>query len=171
MDSLIEVFRSQAAQIRRAAAQPRIGLVTSCDNMTSSAKVLFQPEGVLSGWLPILSPWCGSEWGMSCPLSPGDQVVIIPQEGSSAAGIIIGCLYSSSRRPPQVDIGEFTLTHQSGVSLSLSNSGAVLIKGDLHVSGNIYDAQGPLSRLRGNYDSHVHHTNNGGVTSPPTPQD
>jgi hypothetical protein len=85
--------------------------------------------------------------------------------------LIIGRLFSSSVRPPAADPGEITLTHQSGCSIRLLNSGLVAIQGDLHVSGDVYDSHGALSKLRNDYNVHIHYTSGGEETSPPLPQD
>jgi hypothetical protein len=61
--------------------------------------------------------------------------------------------------------------HKNGCFLKLCNDGTVRINGDLHVEGDVYDQQGPLSRLRAHYDSHTHITATGATTSPPTPSD
>jgi uncharacterized protein involved in type VI secretion and phage assembly len=152
-------------------AQPRMGIVTSSNPQTGTAKVLIQPEGVLTGWLPVLTQWVGSGWGISCPPSPGDQVLIIPQEGDAQHGLIVGRLFSNSVRPPQAEAGEITITHQSGCSIRLVNSGIIMIEGDLHVSGDVYDTHGSLSKLRNDYNAHMHYTNNGQDTSAPLSQD
>lgn len=171
MDEFFELFTTRSNEERRTFAQPRIGTVTSSNSQTATARVLLQPEGVLTGWLPVLTPWVGSGWGMVCPPSAGDQVLIIPQEGDAQHGLIIGRLYSNSVRPPEVESGEITLCHRSGCSLRLLNSGIVSIAGDLHVSGDVYDAHGPLSKLRNDYNGHTHHTGSGQDTSVPLPLD
>lgn len=56
--------------------------------------------------------------------------------------------------------------HQSGSFLKLCNDGTVQIKGDLHVSGDVYDRNGSLDRLRQHYDIHTH-----GNGARPSPQD
>ena len=167
MDDFFDVLAMRSDGIRGTFAQPRMGTVTSSDPRTATAKVLLQPEGVLTGWLPVLTQWAGSGWGMACPPSPGDQVLIIPQEGDAQHGLIVGRLYSNSIRPPQVAPGEIILSHRSGCSLRLLNSGIVVVEGDLHVAGDVYDAYGPLSRLRNRYNAHIHHTSNGQTTSNP----
>jgi phage gp45-like len=150
-----------------AVAQPRIGVVTSSDPTTATAKVLLQPEGVLTGWLPVLTQWAGSSWGLSCPPSPGDQVLIIPQEGDAQHGVIIGRLFSNLVRPPMAASGEFTIRHQTGASIRLTNSGTIAIEGDLHVSGDVYDSHGSLGHLRNTYNIHIHYGANGSPTSLP----
>jgi hypothetical protein len=171
MDDFFDMLNLKIDRARSGMAQPRMGVVTSSNPQTATAKVLLQPEGVLTGWLPVLTQWAGSGWGMVCPPSPGDQVLIIPQEGDAQHGLIIGRLFSNSVRPPAAGPGEITLTHQSGCSIRLLNSGVVAIQGDLHVSGDVYDSHGALSKLRNDYNVHIHYTSGGEETSPPLPQD
>lgn len=171
MGDLFNILSANRERSVTAFAQPRIGVVTSSDSQTATAKVLLQPEGVLTGWLPVLTQWSGSGWGMFCPPNPGDQVLVIPQEGDAQYGLIVGRLFSNSVRPPQAAPGEITLTHASGCSIRLQNSGVITIEGDLHVSGDVYDTHGALSKLRNDYNAHVHITNNGQTTSGPNPQD
>ena len=171
MDNFFDLLAVKSGVTRESFAQPRIGTVTSSNSQTATARVLLQPEGVLTGWLPVLTQWAGPGWGMACPPSPGDQVLIIPQEGDAQHGLIVGRLYSNSVRPPQVEPGEIAFSHQSGCSIRLLNSGAVFIEGDLHVSGDVHDAHGPLSKLRNDYNIHIHHTTSGHDTSDPLPLD
>jgi len=171
MDDFFDALTRQAGGGRGSIAQPRIGIVSSSNSRTATAKVLLQPDGVLTGWLPVLTQWAGDGWGMMCPPSPGDQVLIIPQEGDAQHGLIIGRFFSNSVRPPEAEPGECSLRHQSGCSIRLLNSGVVEIKGDLHVSGDVYDSYGALSKLRADYNSHTHHTSSGSTTSGPLPLD
>lgn len=155
----------QADSLVQMQAQPRFGIVSSVDTTTGTARLTLQPEGVLTGWLPILSPWVGVGWGLVCPPTPGDQVLVLAQEGAAEHGIIVGRIFSNSERPPVASSGEFWLVHQTGSYLKLLNDGTVQIGGDLHVSGNVYDSEGSLSRLRGHYDAHTHIDSRGGVTT------
>jgi type VI secretion system (T6SS) baseplate-like injector VgrG len=171
VDNFFEVLAAGRKTSRGGFGQPRMGTVTSSNAQIAMAKVLLQPEGVLTGWLPVLTQWVGSGWGMSCPPSPGDQVLVIPQEGDAQHGLIVGRVYSNLVRPPPAEPGEINLTHQSGCSIRLLNSGTIAIHGDLHVSGDVYDSYGPLSKLRNDYNIHIHHTSSGLVTSGPLPLD
>src|ERR1700728_3383275 len=161
MNELFDLVNVVSNRLVGTSAQPRIGIVSSSDPTTATAKVLLQPEGVLTGWLPVLTQWAGSGWGLSCPPSPGDQVLIIPQEGDAQHGLIVGRFFSNLVRPPLVEAGELIIRHLSGCSLRLLNSGIVAIEGDLHVSGDVYDSHGSLSKLRNDYNAHIHHTQNG----------
>jgi len=171
MDRVVNALKRHAGILDHGHAQPRFGLVTSYDPATAAARVTLQPEGVLSGWLPVLSAWTGAGWGLICPPSPGNQVVVLSQEGDAQHGVIIGGTYSNSQPPPATPAGEIWLVHQTGTFLKLCNDGTVQVQGDLHVSGDIYDSKGSLSRMRSHYDSHTHIDSRGGTTTTPNQQD
>jgi len=183
MDRLLNSLRAQSSALDQSLAQPRFAVVSSVDPTTATARVTLQPEGVLSGWLPVLSPWTGAGWGMCAPPGPGDQVLVLAQEGNAEHGVIVGRAFSLTQQPPSAPAGELWLVHSSGSSIKLLNSGTVAISGpvtiagsvnvtgDLHVSGNIFDSQNSLADLRTHYDIHTHVDSRGGTTSPPNPQD
>ncbi len=173
----------------------RFGVVSSYDGSSGAAKVLLQPENVLSGWLPVLSQSVGPGWGLHVPLSLGDQVAVLPQEGDANHGVIIGRCFSIEAQPPTAagaDVvlrssagasvvlltnGEVKVQDASGTSLTMMNNGTVLVTGTLMVTGDIIDANGAhnsLATLRAAYDAHHHpgvQTGGGstGTTSNPVP--
>ncbi len=171
MERFLNAMKGQAGALDQGQGQPRFGTVASVDPQHYTARVTLQPEGVLSGWLPILSAWIGNGWGMVALPSPGDQVLVIAQEGQADHGVIVGRAFSDQAQPPQPAAGEFWLVHQSGSFLKLASDGTVRINGDLHVAGDVYDAKGSLDRLRQHYDAHTHTDSRGGGTSNPNPQD
>lgn len=108
---------------------------------------------------------------MACPPNPGDQVLLVPQEGDIEQGIIIGRSFSNNQMPPAAPGGEFWLVHQSGSFLKLCNDGTIRMNGDLHVQGDVYDQHGPLSGLRTHYNAHTHSVPPNETTSTPSPVD
>ena len=171
IERLSNAIKSHASSLDQSTGQIKFGTVTSVNSQNATARVLIQPDGVLSGWLPMLSQWVGSGWGMVCPPDPGDQVLLVPQEGDVEQGIIIGRTFSNKQKPPEVPGGEFWLVHQSGSFLKLCNDGTIRVNGDLHVEGDVYDQHGPLSGLRTHYNSHTHLILTTGKTSLPAPMD
>ena len=171
MERLFNIIKAHAEALDAGTGQPRFGIVTSVDTISACARVALQPEGVLSGWLPILSPWVGAGWGLVCPPLPGDQVMVLAQEGNAEHGIIIGAAFSTVQLPPAAPVGEFWLVHSSGSFIKLQNDGTIRMSGDLHVNGDVYDSHGPLSRLRTHYDEHTHVDSRGGTTSVSNEQD
>ena len=174
MDSLLNILRGHAAQLDQGWAHPRIAVVSSVDPAAFTVRVMVQPEGVLSGWLPVASPWVGNGWGLVSAPSPGDQVIVVWQDGDAEQGVVVGRLWSNAAPPPNAPSGELWLTHRTGSYLKLHNDGSIESQaprwthhGDLHVSGDVFDGHGALSQLRGVYNEHVHPPSQ----TPPTPTD
>ena len=171
MDRLINALKAHSGTQDASSGQPRFGKVTSVDPAAGTVRVQLQPEGVLTGWLPLLSPWVGAGWGVSCPPSPGDQVFILSQEGDADNGVVVGRTWSEQSPMPSTPVGELWLTHQSGSYVRLLNNGTISMRGDLHVDGDVYDRHGSLAALRGHYNQHQHGVPQGGTTTTPQPQD
>jgi phage baseplate assembly protein gpV len=162
MDRFMNIVKAHAAALDRGQGQPRFGLVASVDPQRYAVRVSLQPEGVLSGWLPVLSAWVGAGWGMVCLPQPGDQVLVLAQDGEAEHGVVAGAAFSDRARPPEAPVGELWLVHRTGASLRLAEDGTVRVHGDLHVEGSVFatgevaDGHGSLARLRGVYDAHTH---------------
>ena len=171
MERILNIIKQHAGALDQGGSQPRFATVTSVNPAAATAKVTLQPEGVLTGWLPVLAPWIGAGWDMYCPPSPGDQVLVLAQEGDAEHGIIIGRAYSNEHAPPATPTGELWLVHKSGGFIKLQNDGTIQMHGDLHVDGDVYDRQGSLSRQRNHYNTHTHTDSRGGLTSAPGQQD
>lgn len=173
MRRFLNSLRAQAASLDLAGGRPRFGTVVSIDPARHAARVSLQPEGVVTGWLPVLSPWVGAGWGLCVPPMQGQQVLVLPQDGEGEHGVVIGGAWSDASTTPGAPVGEVWLVHQSGSFIKLVANGTVQINGDLHVNGDVYDRHGSLDRLRGNYDGHTHPDPQGGdtgTTSNPDPE-
>ncbi len=178
MDQFWNLVKAHAAGLDGLGGVARFGLVSSFDPSAYAARVLIQPENVLSGWLPILAAWVGAGWGLAAPLTPGAQVLVIAQEGDAEQGVIVGAVWSAVDTPPAAPAGELWLQHQSGSFLKLHNDGTIALQvsvvniaGSLVVSGDISDqngAHGTLATLRNAHDVHTHADPQGGVSGPPS---
>jgi hypothetical protein len=166
-----DAIRFQAGIVGQTTGQPRFATITSFNSVDYTARVLLQPENTVTGWLPVLSPWTGSTWGMVCPLAAGDQVFVIPQEGDAQHGVIVGRAYSKLSPPPPSATGELWLVHASGSCLKLKSDGTIAITGDVHVTGNIYDNHGSLAHLRATFNAHTHAIYSVNSTSTPNVTD
>lgn len=112
----------------------RVGLITSYDAKNYCAKVSIQPDGVETGFLPIFTPWVGNGWGMFCPPTAGDMVLVLFQEGSFEAGLIVLAAYNDADRPLTVSPGEFWLVHSTGSFIKLKNDGSININTNQNLS-------------------------------------
>lgn len=171
MDRLFNAIKAQAAALDSRRGEPRFAIVTSVDSTRSMARVMLQPEAVLTGWLPVLAPWIGSGWGFVCPPSPGDQVFVVPQEGDAEHGVIVGRAFSATQSSPSAPPGEMWLVHKSGTCIKLTNDGTVRVTGDLHVQGEVYDNQGSMNQIRSAHNKHTHTDSRAGFTSVPITQE
>ena len=164
---LSNAIKNQFSGMNRSNGEAKFATISSVNFETGNVRVIVQPDGVLSGWLPVLSPWVGNGWGMACPPSTGDQVLLIAHEGDVEQGVVVGRAFSQKQPPPPVPEGELWLVHKSGSSFKLCADGTIRIKGDLKVDGNIYDSHGSMAGLREHYDRHTHIDSRGAVTSTP----
>jgi phage baseplate assembly protein V len=137
MHRFFNSLKAQSGALDLAQGRPRFGTVVSVDPKRHAAKVSLQPEGVVTGWLPVLSPLVGAGWGVSVPPMPGQQVFVLPQDGEGEHGLIVGGAWSDASATPGAPVGEIWLTHQSGSFIKLVADGSVQVKGDLHVNGEM----------------------------------
>lgn len=130
MQNLLNSMRFQAGIGQNLIAQVRIGIINSYNSSDGTIKATVQPvesdesgEGQ-TGWIPLATGFIGQ---VGAPV-PGEQVIIIFQEGSLNNGLAIGRIYSSEDVPPPVPSGEWWLTHPSGSFIKVKNNGDVEIK-------------------------------------------
>ena len=176
MDRFWNDMKARAGGLDGMAGVARFGLVTSFDPAAYAARVQIQPENVLSGWLPVLSSWVGGGWGLAAPLTPGDQVLVIAQEGDAEQGVVVGCVWSAVDKAVNTPSGELWMLHKSGSFVKLLNDGTIALQaptvtvaGNLMVSGDISDhggAHGTLAALRNAYNGHTHPDDDGQTGTP-----
>jgi hypothetical protein len=111
----------------------RIGLVTSYDPKTHTAKAMLQPEQFETGSIPIETHAMGNNYGHVTGLVPGDgkttgdQVVVRFLEGDFESGKIAGRLHSDVDMPPQVQSGETAIISQFNASIKMNKDGSTAI--------------------------------------------
>lgn len=133
MREILNAMRAQAAAVGGDTAMVRNGTVTSYNPANYAVKVMIEPEGTETGWLPVLSPWIGNGWGMFAPPTIGDAIEVHFTEGDFEAGFACLRYFNDSDRPLSVQSGEFWLVHSSGSFFKLKNDGKVLINGNVEI--------------------------------------
>jgi hypothetical protein len=133
MRHLLGAMRQEAMKAIGERATTRLARITSYDPNNYSAKVSIQPEGHLTGWLPVLATWVGNGWGMFCPPSIGDLVDVHFQEGDINSGMVGMRLFNDGERPLPTPSGEFWLVHQSGAFLKLTNDGKLMVNSQVEI--------------------------------------
>jgi hypothetical protein len=138
MDRLLNALAVRSGSMDAQAGQPRWGVVQSFNPANYTAKVTLQPEGVLTGWLPIVTPTFGAGWGVVSPLQPGQQVLVVPDTGDHDNGVILGGTWNTSStvpktpntlggQPTNLQPGEFAFVSPQGSFLRFCPDGSVLI--------------------------------------------
>ena len=124
MQGMLNAMRQQAAQVAGERASTRLGNISSYDPANHAVRVQLQPEGNVTGWIPLLTPWSGNGWGMFCAPTVGDMVEVQFQEADHDAAMCCLRLYNDQNRPLTVPSGEFWVVHKSGAFFKLLTSGA-----------------------------------------------
>ncbi|KAA5609646.1 hypothetical protein [Rhodovastum atsumiense] len=137
--------------------RPRWGIVRSVNAADQTVRVLIQPEGVLSGWLPVVQAAASGGWGVTALPMPGDMARLEP-DGDSFA--VTGFAHNDGNRPPappnapgsggapstgkaEAVAGEVILQHRSGSVIRLCADGTIYSRGtwrhdgDMTVNGNM----------------------------------
>jgi uncharacterized protein involved in type VI secretion and phage assembly len=132
------IIRQEAQRVTSEVSLPRAGRVTHYDPARYCARVLLQPEGIQTGYLPIKTEFAGNGWGDYAPPSIGQIVDVHFQQGGREAGYISGCFYSAITKPLSVPSQERWFVHKSGTAIKLTNDGNVLISAhaDLRIEAN-----------------------------------
>ena len=153
MTQLHNTLRRLAGQMDRQTGQMRKGVVSSYNPDNYTARVLLQPEGNLSGWLPIRAVVGGNGWGFVAGLEPGMQVSVEPQEGDPDSLEITGFIFAPQGgiAPPPVPAGEIWAVHQAGSYVKLLTDGTIASKGTWNHIGN-FQATGEVYRGYGTGD-------------------
>lgn len=180
MSSMLNAMHAAAARQSGDRAATRLGTVSSYDPGAYCVKVLLQPEGTETGWLPIKSAWVGNGWGLFAPPSIGDQVEVQFQEDGGEAGLAGGRLYNDEDRPLPVPSGEFWIVHESGSLLKFKNDGtvelasaaamAVTAPGGLNIVANVVITGTLVNNGKNVGSTHTHGgvETGGGTTGAPT---
>lgn len=129
-------MRMQALLAMGALGKPKHGLVTSYDGSAGAnrVKVMLQPEGIETGWLPITTLMAGQGFGAYFGPSQGDQATVLFQEGDREVGFCIGFLGSDADPPPAVQSGEIHLIAKTGQFVKLLADGTIDAQADANTT-------------------------------------
>lgn len=174
ISDLDNYMRQQMERNGRNYAEPRCATVTQFDASKMAAIVNVQPEDVATGWLPVSVDWMGNGWGFVAPLSVGDQVLVIFQEGDRDSGIIVKRLWDATNLPPSTGAaaGELWLVHKSGAIYKMTNDGNITLISSAEIditAPSVKIGEGPYfflvnSLFMAAYNAHTHDG-----SSPPVP--
>jgi phage baseplate assembly protein V len=137
MDKLKNANRSDIMRaLAKLRAQTRAGTITGYDPTNYMAQVEISPELVQTGWLPIMTPWAGNDFGFYVGPDIGTQVIVLHLEDDFESGMVLLYVNDDSHRPPPVPSGEMWAVHKSNSFLKFTNDGnvALMANNDLNIS-------------------------------------
>ena len=125
MDAFSNMIRKHAAMINVGRAACRIGIVKNYNPGPPypTVKVALQPDGTLTGYLPITAQWVGNGWGMFGAPNIGDCCEVQFQEDGAGGGFVVGRFWNVDAQGIPVPSGEFWCVHESGAYFKLTNDG------------------------------------------------
>ena len=132
--SHLDVMRREAERILSVKTFPRFGVIQNYDPNNYRAKVMIQPENILSNWLPISSEYVGNGFGLFVAPAIGDTVLCQFVDGDFGMGVIgSGKIFLPTMPPVACPSGQVMLVHSSGTYLKILSSGEL----DMNVVGNL----------------------------------
>lgn len=178
IDELQNAMNARALGMAAGLGQAMWGIVTSVDHTRPAVRVLLQPAGVLTGWMPVLQMAAGGGWSVTTIPTPGMQAFVAVDSGDPQNGVVLGFAHSDGARLAEVPAtegsggvprpnvtplaaGESIMTGPGGQVIRLGAAGiymrgTVMIDGNLRVNGEVGDKAGTLDNLRQNYNAHRH---------------
>lgn len=189
-------MRQHALQTDNLRSKPRNGTISGYDPNKQAVKVLLQPEGIETGWIPLGSVWVGNGWGAVFAPATGSQVEVTFLDDHPDSGCCGLRFFSNVEQGPAAPSGEMWLVHKNGQSFKLTNDGKITLNdghgatitldgagniasagtwshtGDLTASGNITGKTQVIAGVGGaavHLTTHQHPTAATGSPSPPTP--
>lgn len=137
MRAMQNAMRLQALRQSSGIRQTSVGEITSYDPQSFAVRVQLQAEEILTGWLPLCSPWIGNSWGMFAAPSIGDMVAVQFFGGDLESGFVEARLYNDVDVPLAVPSAEFWLVHKSGSFLKFTNDGDILVNTERDLTATI----------------------------------
>lgn len=107
MESLVNAVVREVLRVVQRSTRETSGIVDSYDPETHAVKVKMQPEGYLSGWLPLRQGHAGNGYGSHMAPNINDHVSVAFHEDDRDAGTIIGAFFNDKSKPIKVDAGEY----------------------------------------------------------------
>lgn len=159
MQAFMNAIKMQVAAMLSQIAKPRIGIVAAVDPARHMVKVLLQPEGVMSGWVPVTAGWSMLELP-----ALGQQVLTVPQEGDADSMHVVGRVFAAGggdapyqsptgiagpgefggNTPTNIVPGKEVLLRNAGGAVirllpdgSIYTHGTLMHDGDMTINGNL----------------------------------
>ena len=182
---MIETIKRVVADMLNMQAKTQYGTITAYDPATYTVKVMLQPDGVETGWIPLGAAWVGANLGavFGPPLGTDCRVDFVG--GMPEASLAGARLFNANFTPPVVQSGQGAIVDGAGSYVRLNNDGTITLganvginsttplltqTGNLKVTGTItapnVDATTDLTVAGLSTINHTHTDPQGGTVGP-----
>ena len=145
MEGWLNIIRREAERcIDRRASGLRIGTVQSYDPAAHAVKLQLQPEGTLTGWLPLASIGVGNGFGAYVGATAGQTYAAYFHEGDVEAGVVVGRLPNDSDAAVSTQSGETIIKSPTGSLISLLKDGSITVQ-DKGGASIAFDGSGDIT--------------------------
>ncbi len=195
---MIETIKRVVADMLNMQAKTQYGTVTAYNPNNYTVKVMLQPAGPETDFIPLTAAWAGNNLGAVFGPPIGTDCRVDFVDGVVEASIAGGRFFNSKNPPPVVQSGQGAIVDGAGSFVRLNNDGTItlgapvgitsttpLLKqvGNFEVDGSVTVTQnitatqnisdlagthGTLGQMRTAYDGHTHADPQGGTTSGPS---
>lgn len=144
MDGLLNIIRREVARCMARYAHPVAGIISSYDPVTHSVKVQYQPEGTLSGWIPLNTAGAGAPGlvaGIAIGPHVGQALIIGFLEGDRESPFVISRMYTDAELPVQAGEGDIRIRNENGcrIILNVSTNAIAIVESANLVDGGRLD--------------------------------
>ena len=135
--SLIDIYRREAAIQAARGRSPLTLVVTSYNPNLPAVKGTIQPYGIESGWMPLLMPGVGPNFGIAIGPDIGDQLHVDFAHGDANSPRASYRLTSNADQPPVAQSGEIIIQAKEGQTIKLTQDQNITISGSGNIAINV----------------------------------
>jgi hypothetical protein len=144
---MIDHIKRIVADFMAGFSPTKYGTVSSYNPTDYTVKVILQPEGIETGFVPLAAAWVGNNLGAVFGPSVGDVVRLDFIDGSAQATVVGGRFFSVNARPPVVQSGQAAIVDSHGSYVRLNNDGTITMGAPTGITSTT-----PLLKQIGNFE-------------------
>lgn len=131
---MIEMIKRVVADMLNLQAKTQYGTITAYNPNDYTVKVMLQPEGVETGWIPLASSWTGKNMGAVFGPMIGTDCRVDYVGGVAEAAMAGGRFFNANFLPPIVQSGQGAIVDGAGSFVKLNNDGTITLSANASIT-------------------------------------
>ncbi len=124
---MIEMIKRVVADMMNLQAKTQYGTISAYNPNNYTVKVMLQPEGLETGWIPLSASWTGQNMGAVFGPVIGTDCRVDFVGGVAEAAMAGGRFFNANFRPPVVQSGQGAIVDGAGSFVKLNNDGTLTL--------------------------------------------